>query len=330
MRGLQLGFKGNQINVSSHDPPFEMLSIDLPTYGRIPSHATHLDASANKIRVVDDSIGSLGSLESLVLDNNRLVTLSPSLLTGLGNLKLLSLSKQKFPQSRRSRREDYLPMNQMPNQLYLCTNLRELYLNSNKIVQISEDIAHIPNLEILDLIDNHIQSVPSSMCANLAKLKYFGLSSNMITSLPDNIGDLKSLQVLRLSGNKLVYLPNSICLLGFLTTLSLSRNRLVYLPSEFFKLVGLLPSNNASFHISHIDRTFGPSLDLYGNETTLIYPSPKICLRDDQVIMDEMFKYMQFVNEKPDLLQKEMEKARKHLPIDHQGHSLPALKFGIE
>jgi len=58
------------------------------------------------------------------------------------------------------------------------------------------------------------------------------LSSNMLVSLPDYIGLLKSLKVLNVSANKLKALPDSISRCSALIELDTSFNQLTYLPTN--------------------------------------------------------------------------------------------------
>ncbi|GAB5411197.1 MAG: hypothetical protein ChlgKO_03110 [Chlamydiales bacterium] len=62
------------------------------------------------------------------------------------------------------------------------------------------------------------------------------LSGNQLTSLPDSISKLSSLNELYLSGNRLTSLPDSISKLSSLTELDLFRNRFTSLPNEILQL----------------------------------------------------------------------------------------------
>ncbi|NCA28483.1 MAG: leucine-rich repeat domain-containing protein [Proteobacteria bacterium] len=67
----------------------------------------------------------------------------------------------------------------------------------------------------LDLSDNQITSLPETI-GNLTSLQELYLSENQLTSLPETIGNLNSLQILNLSDNQITSLPETI---GNLTSL---------------------------------------------------------------------------------------------------------------
>ncbi|MHA1473730.1 MAG: leucine-rich repeat domain-containing protein [Promethearchaeota archaeon] len=67
-------------------------------------------------------------------------------------------------------------------------------------------------------------------------LEQLGLKNFGLSSLPENIGDLKFLIRLDLNGNKLKSLPESIGNLKLLTNLDISNNKLTSLPESFRNL----------------------------------------------------------------------------------------------
>ncbi|MFA5074502.1 MAG: leucine-rich repeat domain-containing protein [Candidatus Babeliales bacterium] len=70
--------------------------------------------------------------------------------------------------------------------------------------------------------------------AEILKIKELVLSGNKLTTLPEEIFNLKSLEVLNLSDNKLTKLSPKIIKLRNLEVLDLSKNRLKSLPSKIF------------------------------------------------------------------------------------------------
>ena len=67
-----------------------------------------------------------------------------------------------------------------------------------------------------------------------------GLYDCELTTLPDSIGNLETLQILHLNDNKLTKIPKSIGNLKSLTDLQLGRNFLSALPDSFGQLESLI------------------------------------------------------------------------------------------
>lgn len=92
---------------------------------------------------------------------------------------------------------------------HALTNLRELYLQDNKFTYIARsNIPHLPNLELLDIRRNHLQSITQLAFGNLPGLKSLILAENRISSIgSDNLGhnhgSLQQLEVLNLERNNI-------------------------------------------------------------------------------------------------------------------------------
>jgi hypothetical protein len=91
----------------------------------------------------------------------------------------------------------------------------------------------------LYLFGNRLTSLPEWI-GQLQSLESLSVSNNKLTELPDSIGELKSLRNLNLSDNELSSLPSSLGDLRFLVTLDLERNRLSALPDSISKLSSLI------------------------------------------------------------------------------------------
>jgi Leucine-rich repeat (LRR) protein len=72
-----------------------------------------------------------------------------------------------------------------------------------------------PNLEIINLIDNELTGLPSTI-GQLVRLKFIAFIDNRFRSvpgtpwLPDSFGDLTQIRLLEFSGNAMSYIPSSI------------------------------------------------------------------------------------------------------------------------
>jgi len=92
---------------------------------------------------------------------------------------------------------------------------------------------------VLDLSGNALTAFPNEVLS-LTTLKSLSLTANTsITSLPDGIGALKSLQALLLSGTQIAALPAAIGGLSGLQDLELVACKLTTLPPEIGQLAAL-------------------------------------------------------------------------------------------
>jgi Leucine-rich repeat (LRR) protein len=104
--------------------------------------------------------------------------------------------------------------------------LKELNLSKNQLVDIDTEIFEItmPNLVLLDLSYNKIDSIRQSFCRIFRHLTTLKLNNNSIVFLNNNFGHLlPTLKFLYLSNNKLKFLPYSMTNLR-LETLELQMN----------------------------------------------------------------------------------------------------------
>jgi Leucine-rich repeat (LRR) protein len=88
-------------------------------------------------------------------------------------------------------------------------NLRQLRLFSNQLVMLPEEIGLLPRLEMLWLHDNHLTAIPASV-GNLTALKFLTLRTNCLTALPYTLHQLQKLQELDWQGNNIMDPPELV------------------------------------------------------------------------------------------------------------------------
>lgn len=151
-------------------------------------------------------------------------------------------------------------------------SLEQLQISQCKLKKIDSRIFNLRRLEILNLSDNVIDTLPDDF-GKLDKLRELYLNVNQLIQLPPKVclqnNIQNSLCLLDLSNNKLQVLPLQICELFNLVTLKLDHNELKELPPTIGRLKSLkylTASNNqltslpASFLQLYLD-----NLDLFSN-----------------------------------------------------------------
>ena len=92
----------------------------------------------------------------------------------------------------------------------------------------------VPDMRIrmLNVCKNSIPSIPDKFCTMLHHLQECDLGHNLLSSLPLNLGNLRSLKKLLVNSNRLHGLPFSIGSLRRLEVLNIENNTITRLPSS--------------------------------------------------------------------------------------------------
>ncbi|XP_071010243.1 leucine-rich repeat-containing protein 40 isoform X2 [Oncorhynchus clarkii lewisi] len=122
------------------------------------------------------------------------------------------------------------------------TDLTKLLLSSNKLEALSEDVKLLPALTVLDVHDNQLTSLPTSI-GELQHLQKLSLSHNKLKEFPEEIWSLKNLTSLQLQQNLLEHLPEGVGLLTNLDDIDLSNNQLTAVPDSLGNLNHLVKLN---------------------------------------------------------------------------------------
>ncbi|CAN6685168.1 unnamed protein product [Malus baccata var. baccata] len=146
--------------------------------------------------------------------------------------------------------------------------LRVMDLGLSRTLMKVPDLSRSPNIEHLNLSGTAIESLPESI-GNLKSLEKLDLSGTAIENLPASIGNLKSLEKLDLSGTAIKCLPESIGNLKSLEKLDLRGTAIKNLPASIGYLKSLEKLDLSGTAIESLPESIGnlkslEKLDLSG------------------------------------------------------------------
>lgn len=221
-----------------------------------------LDMAESDLSFLSDRISKLVNLQILVLaDNPKLdytVAFTDKFFGALPLLQIIDLQ------------DNYL--RSLPDGLTTLRNVKNLYLGSNQLSTLPNEIANFHSLEVLSLHHNRLKTLPDTLYT-LSNLKELDLSYNPtlpinqvlpmfsilpnfqviylagcnLKSVPATLPDCHRLSYVNLSDNQLTTIPDQIFMLSELTELTLTKNKIKSLPSEIqsaSKLQVLVVSQN--------------------------------------------------------------------------------------
>lgn len=176
--------------------------------------------------------------DSLNLSGRELTILPPNVAT-LTQLKNLYLDNNKLI---------FIP------EIGSLIQLEDLSLENNQLTLIPESFYNLKSLRSLNLNRNHLSSLSSNFFASLANLTVLWLNGCELLQIPDEIGLLKSLERLGLKENRLEQLPDQIGQLVNLKWLSVEKNSLEYLPDSMRNLKDLSHLNVSFNKLDQVPR----------------------------------------------------------------------------
>ena len=168
------------------------------------------------------------SVKQLNLSNKNLVQLPEGLFV-FTNLEGLNLGSNEFTQ--------------LPN-LSFFTSLKQLDLSNNKLDHFPKEIKRLQHLESLSISQNKLEDL--SGIEELTNLKSIQANSNKLTEFPRQLFTLKNLEELSLSNNHLPSLPSSIGQLSSLKFIDVKHNHISTLPEEIVNCKSLQNINLAN------------------------------------------------------------------------------------
>jgi len=142
------------------------------------------------------------------------------------------------------------------------------------LTKLPKAIANLSSLKRLILRYNQLTSIPDWL-GSINSLDYLNLNVNDINKIPETIGSLSFLKELHLWNNKIYTLPNSITTIKSLGILNLRLNRLEILPENIGNMISLRELNLHDNRLTSTPESIGSlrnleKLNLSWNELTSI------------------------------------------------------------
>ena len=199
------------------------------------------DISSQDLTTFPPHILEKHSLTQLFLDYNDLSELPQDIGNSLPNLEIFSAIGNRLSSlvatfgNMVKLKEIYLNENDLIklSDSFCCLKcLEKLHLTGNKLEFLPEQFGELESLKSLTADENLLQKLPKTF-GLLENLEELELGCNCLSSVLDGFGMLKSLKVLNLSNNKLTELPESFGNLPNLEALDLSANNIKFLTSKF-------------------------------------------------------------------------------------------------
>ncbi|KAK9016535.1 hypothetical protein V6N11_079031 [Hibiscus sabdariffa] len=128
--------------------------------------------------VIPSTFGNLSKLETLSMHDNNLKGYVPSSIFNISSLEQILLGDNNLFGHLSSNMFDYLP------------RLYQLDLRRCQLGRIPMSLFKCKNLNILDLVDNHLEGTVPLEISNLTSLKYFSIGRNNLSGkIPSIIGN---------------------------------------------------------------------------------------------------------------------------------------------
>ncbi|KAK6643443.1 hypothetical protein RUM43_004948 [Polyplax serrata] len=261
------GFTGNEMHVKVLDLSHNNIQeIPINCLQNFAKSLKTLNLGYNGVsKLVRNAFGELKFLEVLNLERNNILKIDRRAFDGLDLLQIINLSENHI---------DQLQTDQFKN----LDNLRYLDLTNNHIRSVSREIFQKTRLEFLVLSSNHFVVVPNSALGEIGyTLRYLDMSDNQIEHLDSTMfREIPFLTHLNLSTNRLTILPDNVFIwVGNLLVLDLSHNRLRSNFKELFhnvqKLKRLRLANTGLINVPTLPLPNLTELDLSSNNIETVY-----------------------------------------------------------
>ncbi|XP_035661036.1 uncharacterized protein LOC118405597 [Branchiostoma floridae] len=205
----------------------------------------YIDVSVNKLETLPDGISGL-QLYQLYLRNNRFREI-PEEVCSLLQLKILDVGKnplKRLPDNicqltgLRRLEIDICQFDEFPRQVLQLEGLQRLdigeWAGEGKPSPVPEDIGRLKNLQVLDLQDSGVESLPDGV-GELVQLTDLNIAGNRFTSVPDEVMNLSNIKSLNLTENRIACLPMTLSRLTKLGDINILGNPMTYPPPDVCK-----------------------------------------------------------------------------------------------
>ncbi|KAL0278122.1 UNVERIFIED_CONTAM: hypothetical protein PYX00_000030 [Menopon gallinae] len=212
------GYTGNELYIKWLDLSRNNLhEIPVGILHKLSRSLKHLYLSYNSIAKLDrGAFGDLKLLEMLNLEHNNIVKVERKAFANLESVQIIKLSNNHIDQLQTDQFKNmdnlrildlgYNHIRSISREIFQNTRIEHLVLSNNEFVVIPNNaLGEIGyTLRHLDMSDNHIEHLDSTMFQEIPFLVNLNLSSNKLTILPDNVFVwVGNLLVLDLSNNPL-------------------------------------------------------------------------------------------------------------------------------
>lgn len=171
--------------------------------------------------------------------------MDPNLAIAIENINLAKITGEKKVNL------SGLGLNEIPKELFLLEDLRELYLDNNNIIDIPYEITKFDKLGKLSINRNKLKIIPDFI-SELSALWSLSLAYNEIEYITESISNLRRLAILDLRYNRILYIPENIGNLEMLLILNLKNNNIDKIPSSVSKFKRIKTLNLSQNHIETI------------------------------------------------------------------------------
>ncbi|OQR71205.1 leucine-rich repeat-containing protein 57-like [Tropilaelaps mercedesae] len=170
-----------------------------------------LDLSFNKLKLIPDTIGTLGNLKVLNLSHNKIIKL-PNAICQLTKLETLNMAKNHLAN--------------LPADFGKLPALKTLNLSENKLKKFPLQIARLAVLDVADLTGNVISEMTNSEELDSLNCSELLLNSNQLAVLPSHLANCPRLKILRVQENCLTLdgVPSELLASSGINALSLEGN----------------------------------------------------------------------------------------------------------
>eukprot|EP00002_Diphylleia_rotans_P003850 TRINITY_DN12732_c0_g1_i1.p1 TRINITY_DN12732_c0_g1~~TRINITY_DN12732_c0_g1_i1.p1 ORF type:complete len:825 (+),score=126.80 TRINITY_DN12732_c0_g1_i1:71-2545(+) len=223
-----------------------------------------LDLSSNQIPQISEDLGELKRLMTLKCNKNKLYSL-PKSISSLMFLYEIDLSGNEFKEIPSSLcgvpnlKRLFFDCNKVeaiPQSISRLSNLVKFSIEDNPLVETPSEFFQMKSLEVLQIGSVMIEELPLMTEPNI--MTEFRMNSGSLNHLPNNMGDfLSKIKVLELKGNRLSTLPDSISMMLSLEKLNLCGNCVSILPCGIINLKDLIQLNISDNKLSSIPDDIG-------------------------------------------------------------------------